>query len=75
MNWDQVEGKWKEFAGSARAHWGKLTDDDWKVISGKKEELAGRIQQRYGIAKEEAEAQADKWALALNEAIHPAKSN
>ncbi len=74
MNWDQVEGKWKEFAGSARAHWGKLTDDDWQVISGKKEQLAGRIQQRYGIAKEEAERQIEKWSEALTEAVHASKS-
>ena len=74
MNWDQVEGKWKEFAGSARAHWGKLTDDDWHVITGKKEQLAGRIQQRYGIAKEEAEKQIEKWSAALTDAVHAAKA-
>ena len=44
MNWDQVEGKWKQFAGSARERWGKLTDNDWETIAGKKDQLVGRIQ-------------------------------
>jgi len=66
MNWDQVEGKWKQFAGSARERWGKLTHDDWQVIGGKKDQLVGRIQERYGIAKTEAEKQADEWSRALN---------
>jgi uncharacterized protein YjbJ (UPF0337 family) len=65
MNWDQVEGKWKQFTGSARERWGKLTDDDWKTIAGKKDQLVGRIQERYGIAREAAEAQADEWSLTL----------
>lgn len=66
MNWDQVEGKWKQFTGSARERWGKLTNDDWEVIGGKKDHLIGRIQERYGIAKAEAEKQTDEWARALN---------
>lgn len=66
MNWDQVEGKWKQFAGSAQEKWGSLTHDDWKVIGGKKEQLVGRIQERYGIAKDEAERQADEWSRALD---------
>jgi uncharacterized protein YjbJ (UPF0337 family) len=51
MNWDQIEGKWKQFSGSARERWGKLTDNDWHMIGGKKDQLVGRIQERYGIAK------------------------
>jgi uncharacterized protein YjbJ (UPF0337 family) len=62
MNWDQIEGKWKQFTGSARERWGKLTDDDWQAIAGKKDQLVGRIQERYGIAKAEAELQADEWS-------------
>ena len=54
MNWDQVEGKWKQFAGAARAKWGKLTDSDWQVVAGKKDQLVGRIQERYGVAKDDA---------------------
>jgi uncharacterized protein YjbJ (UPF0337 family) len=65
MNWDQIEGKWKQFTGSARERWGKLTDNDWETIAGKKDQLVGRIQERYGIAKEEAEKQADEWSRAL----------
>ncbi len=65
MNWDQVEGTWKQFAGSARERWGKLTDDDMEVIAGKKDHLVGKIQERYGVAKEEAEKQADQWSTAL----------
>jgi uncharacterized protein YjbJ (UPF0337 family) len=67
MNWDQIEGKWKRFTGSARERWGKLTDNDWETIAGKKDQLVGRIQERYGVAKAEAEKQADEWSLALQE--------
>ena len=67
VNWDQIEGKWKQFRGSARERWGKLTDDDWQTIAGKKDQLVGRIQERYGIAKTEAEKQADEWSGALKE--------
>jgi uncharacterized protein YjbJ (UPF0337 family) len=62
MNWDQIEGKWKQLKGSAKQQWGKLTDDDLTRISGKKDELVGRIQERYGITKEEAQRQADLWS-------------
>ena len=68
MNWDQVEGKWKQFTGAAKERWGKLTDDDWKTIAGKKDQLVGRIQERYGIAREAAEAEADAWSAALKNA-------
>ena len=56
MNWDQVEGKWKEYKGTAKEKWGKLTDDDIDVIDGKRQQLVGKIQQRYGLAKEAAES-------------------
>ena len=61
MNWDQVEGKWKQLKGSAREQWGKLTDDDLDKIEGKKDQLVGQVQERYGIAKEEAEKQVSQW--------------
>ncbi len=54
MNWDQIEGKWKEFRGQVQANWGDLTDDDLDVINGRRTELEGRLQKRYGYAKEEA---------------------
>ncbi len=57
MNWDIIEGKWNEYKGKAQAQWGKLTDDDLDVIAGKRDQLLGRIQERHGIAKDEAEQQ------------------
>jgi uncharacterized protein YjbJ (UPF0337 family) len=74
MNWNRLEDSWKEFAGSARAHWSKLTDDDWQKITGKKEQLAGRVQIRYGIAKAEAERQVDEWSKALADTAPVANS-
>jgi uncharacterized protein YjbJ (UPF0337 family) len=68
MNWDQIEGKWKQLTGSARERWGKLTDDDLQTLTGKKDHLVGKIQERYGIATEEAEKQADAWSNDLKEA-------
>ncbi len=67
MNWDQIEGKWKQFMGAGRERWGKFTDNDWETIAGKKDQLVGRIQERYGVAKAEAELQADQWLLAQTE--------
>lgn len=67
MNWDRIEGNWKQVSGKAREKWGKLTDSDWQTINGKKDQLAGKIQERYGIAKDEADRQADAWATALKE--------
>jgi len=55
MNWDQAKGNWKQFKGQVKQKWGKLTDDDLTRINGKREELVGRIQERYGLAKEQAE--------------------
>jgi uncharacterized protein YjbJ (UPF0337 family) len=72
MNWDEIAGKWKEVSGRAREKWGKLTDDDWQTVMGKKDQLVGRIQQRYGIAKAEAEKQADEWAAEVS--APPAKA-
>ena len=57
MNWDQIEGKWKELKGSAKEKWGKLTDDELTELKGKRDKLAGVIQNKYGVAKEEAERQ------------------
>jgi len=59
MNWDQIEGKWKQAKGSIRERWGKLTDDDLDQVAGKKEQLVGRIQERYGIAQEAAAKEVD----------------
>jgi len=61
MNWDQVEGQWKQFSGQLKSTWAKLTDDDLKNLSGKRDDLLGKIQERYGILKDEAEKQVDEW--------------
>jgi uncharacterized protein YjbJ (UPF0337 family) len=65
MNWDRIEGNWKQFKGSARAQWGRLTDDELDIIEGNREKLAGRIQETYGIARDEAERQVDEWLKCL----------
>jgi uncharacterized protein YjbJ (UPF0337 family) len=62
MNWDQVEGKWKQYSGKVKEKWGKLTDDDLTVIHGRRDQLIGKVQERYGIAKQEAEKQVDEFA-------------
>ncbi len=62
MNWDQVEGKWKQMRGSVKEQWGKLTDDDLDVINGKQDQLVGKIQERYGITREEAAKQIRDWS-------------
>jgi uncharacterized protein YjbJ (UPF0337 family) len=64
VNSDQFEGKWKQLKGSVKQRWGKLTDNDITTLSGKKDELVGKIQERYGITREEAEREADEWAAA-----------
>lgn len=68
MNWDQIEGKWKQSLGQVKEKWGKLTDDDLTVISGKKDQLVGKIQERYGIAKDVAEKQVDEFTRSYREA-------
>jgi len=66
MNWDRIEGNWKQFSGKVRAQWGKLTDDDLDVIDGRREELAGRIQEVYGVSKDEADQQIERFAGSLD---------
>ena len=67
MNWDQMEGKWKQVKGSIKERFGKLTDDDLQVISGNRDRLIGKLQERYGIAREEAQKRADEWAQLLQQ--------
>lgn len=59
MNWDQIEGKWKEMSGSVKATWGDLTDDEIAEVNGNREALEGKIQAKYGKSKEEAKAEVD----------------
>lgn len=67
MNWDQIQGKWKQFKGQAQTKWGELTDDELDQIDGKREELVGKIQERYGIAVEEAEKQVKEFETACKD--------
>jgi uncharacterized protein YjbJ (UPF0337 family) len=67
MNWDRIEGQWKQFKGQAQQRWGKLTDDDWTLIKGKREELVGRIQSLYGKRKDEVERDVDDWGRELDQ--------
>lgn len=65
MNWDRIEGQWKQFKGQARQKWGKLTDSDLDRVSGKREELAGVLQERYGYEKDRAEREIDEFANSI----------
>ncbi len=66
MNSDQFEGKWKQLKGSVKQRWAKLTDDDVTALSGKRDELVGKLQERYGITREQAQKEADDWADAAH---------
>jgi uncharacterized protein YjbJ (UPF0337 family) len=57
MNWDRIEGNWKQFKGKAKERWGRLTDDELDIIAGRRDQLLGTLQEQYGIGKDEAEAQ------------------
>ena len=65
MNWDQIAGSWKELQGKVREKWGKLTDDDLTVVAGKRDQLAGALQRRYGLAKDQAEKELDQFISSL----------
>jgi uncharacterized protein YjbJ (UPF0337 family) len=61
MNWDRVQGSWKQVSGKVKEHWGKLTDDDLTQINGNREHLEGKLQARYGYAKDQAKKHVDDW--------------
>lgn len=65
MNRDTIAGNWKQLVGKAKVQWGKLTDDDLSVIEGRRDQLIGKIQERYGVAKDEAERQVKAWENGL----------
>ena len=68
MNWEQIKGRWNQTKGTVKKQWGKLTDDDLAVIDGQRERLVGKIQEKYGIAKEEADTQVKTWeSMKVNE--------
>jgi uncharacterized protein YjbJ (UPF0337 family) len=65
MNWDRIEGNWKQFKGKAKQKWAELTDDDLETLKGKKDELIGKIQERKGVARDKAEQEVKEWANSL----------
>lgn len=66
MNWDQIQGKWKQAVGEVKEKWGKLTDDELDLIDGKRDQLVGKIQEKYGVAKDEAEKQVAEFEKSCN---------
>ena len=75
MNWDRIDGNWRQLKGIFKEHWGQLTDDQLEIIAGKRERLVGVLQESYGIAKDEAERLVKEWekseerALAFEQAL------
>jgi uncharacterized protein YjbJ (UPF0337 family) len=65
MDWNRIEGNWKQFKGRAKEKWGRLTDDDLDVINGRQDQLEGKIQERYGLAKDQAKKDVDAWFRSL----------
>jgi len=61
MDWNRVEGSWKQVKGTVKEKWGKLTDDDLDVINGRREQLEGKLQERYGFAKDQIRKEVDAW--------------
>ena len=68
MNWNEVEGKWNQMKGAVRTKFGKLTDNDVQIIAGKKDEFLGKLQERYGITREQAEKDLNTWLQSLPQA-------
>jgi uncharacterized protein YjbJ (UPF0337 family) len=67
MNWDHIKGNWKQLQGKVKQKWGKLTDDDLTLTAGKRDELLGRLQVRYGYAKDQAERELDSFVRSLDQ--------
>jgi uncharacterized protein YjbJ (UPF0337 family) len=65
MNWDQIEGNWKQMRGKAQEKWGDITGDDWDKVSGKRDQIVGLVQAKYGRARNEAEQEVDSWFKGL----------
>lgn len=65
MDWNQIKGNWRQAKGKAQMKWGKLTDDDLDVVQGKREELIGKVQEKYGMAREQAEQEVDEFGRSL----------
>ena len=73
MNWDTIEGQWKQFKGKVKEKWGNLTNDDLNSMRGQRDQLIGKIQERYGIARDEAERQVDDFARTVDLGKEPGR--
>jgi uncharacterized protein YjbJ (UPF0337 family) len=67
MNWDRVQGNWKQLTGKIKKQWGELTDDDITAINGRRDQLEGRLQERYGYTKDEVRQDIDDWLDTLDD--------
>jgi uncharacterized protein YjbJ (UPF0337 family) len=70
MNWDRIEGNWKQLSGKAQEKWGKLTNDHVDIIAGKRDQLSGKIQEMYGVNKDEANKQINEFADSIHDVIN-----
>lgn len=68
MNWDTMEGQWKQFRGKMKEKWGKLTDSDWDTVAGKRDQFIGKLQERYGYTRDQAESDLSEWERAQDKA-------
>lgn len=66
MDWNRVEGNWKQLKGQVKEQWGKLTDEDLDVIAGQREQLEGKLQERYGLTKDKVRSEIDSWYASRN---------
>jgi uncharacterized protein YjbJ (UPF0337 family) len=73
MNWDRIEGNWKQCTGSVREKWGRLTHDQLETIGGKRDALAGKIQEIYGLTREAAERQISEWQETMKQTTEETK--
>lgn len=69
MNWNVIEGKWKELAGAIRERWGDITDDEVSQLGGRLEHLEGLVQQKYGLSQQDAASQIDDWASKMKQMV------
>lgn len=70
MNWDRIEGDWKQLSGKVQEKWGKLTNDSLDVMAGKREQLAGKIQEVYGIGIDKANRQIDEFSVSIHDFVN-----
>ena len=75
MDWNRIEGDWKRLKGNAKEQWGRLTDDDLAAINGRREQLEGKLQERYGYARDRIKREIDDWALGVSTSARKIANN